>query len=216
MTGGRGLYSQWIVGGQAVRRKPCRHVVFGPRCCLGIGARDLVTERGVQQTLMFVKHVRSDQDLSELLCIGLKWFQLHADIARPILECPSLPIPYLEVGCFRTLRKFLCFINAEVHINNLRAPQTLQANDHAIMETFLDTHQFSDKDLSRLNLCCIYLRVEFLSEICNPEGDNILPEVWQGRRPQESSSDLLWPNQARRFEKSWSLWRSAQAGLPKP
>ena len=85
--------------------------------------------------------------------------------------------------------EFLCFINAEVHIDNLRVPQTLRANDHAIMETFLDTHHFSDKDLSRLNLCFIYLRVEFLSEICNPEGDNILPEVWQGRRSQELSSD---------------------------
>ena len=69
--------------------KTCRYVmVFGPRNYLGIGAKDLVTERGVQQTLMFVKNIRSDQDLSKLLCIGLKWFQLHASIARPILECP--------------------------------------------------------------------------------------------------------------------------------
>ena len=52
--------------------KTCRHVVFGPSIYLGIGARDLVTERGVQQTLMFVKHIRSDQDLSKLLCIGLE------------------------------------------------------------------------------------------------------------------------------------------------
>ena len=84
-------------------------------------------------------------------------------------------------GPFKT---FLCFISAEVHIDNLRVPQTLRANDHAIMETFLDTHPFSDKDLLRLNLCRIHLRVEFLSEICDPDGDNILPEVWQGRRPQ--------------------------------
>ena len=52
--------------------KTCRHVVFRTRNHLGIGARDLVTERGVQQTLMLVKHIRSDQDLSKLLCIGLK------------------------------------------------------------------------------------------------------------------------------------------------
>ena len=72
----------------------------------------------------------------------------------------------------------------------------------------MDTHHLSDKDVYRLNLCRICLRVEFFSEICNPEGDNILPEVWQGRRPQDSSS-VLWPNQARLFENSWSLWRSA-------
>ena len=50
----------------------CHHVVFEPRTYLGIGARDPVIERGVQQTLMFVKHIRSDQDLSKLLCIGLE------------------------------------------------------------------------------------------------------------------------------------------------
>ena len=152
---------------------------------------------------------QTTQDLSKLLRIGLEWFQLHAGISRPILECPSIDIPYLEAGWFRTLRKFLCFINAEIHVENIRVPQTLRDKDQALMETFMDTQQFSDRDMSRLNLCRIYLRVEFLSEICNPEGDNILPEVWQGRRPQESSSDLLWPNQARPFEKSWALWRSA-------
>ena len=50
----------------------CRDVMFGPRTYLGIGARDLVTERGVQQMLMFVKHIRSGQDLSKLLHIGLE------------------------------------------------------------------------------------------------------------------------------------------------
>ena len=41
--------------------KTCRHVIFGPRNYLGIGGRHLLTERGVQQMLMFVKHIRSDQ-----------------------------------------------------------------------------------------------------------------------------------------------------------
>ena len=133
--------------------KTCRHVVFGPRNYFDIGARDLVTERGVKQTLIFVKHIRSDKDRSKLLQIGFKWFQVHASIARPILECPSIDLPYLEVGWFRTLRKFLCFINAEIHIDNrLRVPQTLRDNDHALMESFLETQNFTSTDLYRLNL----------------------------------------------------------------
>ena len=159
--------------------KTCCHVVFGPRIYLGIEARDLVTERGVKQTLIFVKHIRSDKDRSKLLQIGFKWFQVHASIARPILECPSIDLPYLEVGWFRTLRKFLCFINAEIYIDNLRVPQFLRDNDHhALMELFLETHTFTSTNLyNRLNLCQIYLRVEFLSEICNPEGGNLLPSI---------------------------------------
>ena len=99
--------------------------------------------------LMFLKHIRSDQgDLSKLLRTGLEWFQLHAGIARPILECPSLDLLlYLEIGWFRTLRKFTCFINAKIHIDNLWVLQTLRANDHALMESFLNTHNFSDTGL---------------------------------------------------------------------
>ena len=51
------------------------------------------------------------------------------------------------------------------------------------------------------------------SEICNPAGDYILTEVWQDRRPQEASSHLLWPNQARPFEKSWSVWQQSALKL---
>jgi hypothetical protein len=83
--------------------KTCRHVVFGPRKYLGIGARDLVKERGVQQILLLLKHIRSDQDLSTLLRIALEWFQLQAGITSPILECPNLKLPYLEDGWFTTL-----------------------------------------------------------------------------------------------------------------
>jgi hypothetical protein len=189
--------------------KTCRHVVFGPKKYLCVGARDLAPERGVQQALILLKHVRSDQDLSTLLRIGLEWFQLHAGVTRPILECPDLEIPYLEVGWYRELRTFLCSINAKIHLEMGRVPQILRVNDHGLMESFLDLQKYTWHELYRLNLCRLYLNVELLSEICNLEGDNILPEVWQGRKPHESKSTILWPKQERPFDQSWTLWRAA-------
>ena len=50
--------------------KTCWHVVFGPRKYLGVGTRDLVTEQGVQQTMILLKHIQYDQDLSKL---NLNW-----------------------------------------------------------------------------------------------------------------------------------------------
>ena len=90
-----------------------------------------------------------------------------------MLECPSLELPYLEVVWLRTLRKFLCFINAELHVYMLRVPKALGEQDHTLIELFLATQHFICTDLCRLKLCRIYLQVEFLSEICNSEGDNI-------------------------------------------
>jgi hypothetical protein len=86
--------------------KTCQDVVFGPQKHSGIGARDLAAERGVQQTLLLLKHIRNKQDLSTLFRIGLEWFQLHAGIARPILECPDLKIPCLEVDGSEHCRTF--------------------------------------------------------------------------------------------------------------
>jgi hypothetical protein len=51
--------------------KTCRHVVFGPRKCSGIGALDFATERGVQQTLLLLKHIRNNYDLSTLSGLDL-------------------------------------------------------------------------------------------------------------------------------------------------
>jgi hypothetical protein len=91
----------------------------------------------------------------------------------------------------------------------MRVPKILRENDHAIMESFLALKRYTLNDLHRLNLCRRCLNIELLSEICNPEGDNLLQEVWQGQRPNESTSLILWPKQARPFEKSWTLWRGA-------
>ena len=76
--------------------KTGRHVVFRSRNYLGIGARQ---ETYCSHQKRSTTSIRSDQDLSNLLHIGLEWFQLHAGIARPTLECPStIDLPYLEVG----------------------------------------------------------------------------------------------------------------------
>jgi hypothetical protein len=121
---------------------------------LGIAARDLAAEQGVQQALLLLKHIRLDQDLSTLLRIGIEWFQLHAGITRPILECcPDLEIPYLEVGWFRALQTFLlCSINAKLHLEMGRVPQILRVNYHGLMESFLDLQKYTWHELYRLNL----------------------------------------------------------------
>jgi hypothetical protein len=77
------------------------------------------------------------------------------------------------------------------------------------MEAFLLLQQRTWKDLHPLNLCCLGPNVKLLSEICNPKGDNMLPEILQGQRQRELKSTMSWPKQARRFEKLWISWREA-------
>jgi hypothetical protein len=96
--------------------KTSQNVIFGPWKCLGTGAWDLATERGRATNLASAQMHPHQPRLNHLIRIGLEWFQLHAGITRPTLECPDLKIPCLEVGWFRALWNFLCSINAKTHL----------------------------------------------------------------------------------------------------
>jgi hypothetical protein len=188
--------------------KTTRAVVYSPTKYLGIGLRHLGAEQGVQQTLLFLKRIRANQKLSTLLRIGLTWFQLQSGLTDPVLECPALDLPYLEIGWFRSLRQFLQSIQATIQIDTTHIARHLRINDTSIMNALLDL-QIPPNRLYRTNLCCIYLQVECLSEICNISGTEVLQEVWLGQRPTDSKTTLLWPNQPRPHEKSWMEWRTA-------
>jgi hypothetical protein len=189
--------------------KTTRAVVYGSTRYLGLGLRHLGAEQGVQQTLLFLKHIRANQKLSTLLRIGLTWFQLQAGLTDPVLECPELDIPYLEIGwLFRSLRQFLQSIQATIEIDTTHIARHLRINAVSIMNALLELH-IPPNRLYRINLCRIYLQIECLSEICNISGTEILQEVWTGQRPNGSKSTLLWPNQTRPHEKSWMEWRTA-------
>ena len=79
----------------------------------------------------------------------------------------------------RTLWKFLCCVHAELHLEMVRVPKALREQDHALMEPFLALQQPTCNDSHQLNLRRMHLRIELLSETCNPEGNDILQEVWQ-------------------------------------
>jgi hypothetical protein len=140
--------------------KTTRDVVFGPRRYLGIGLRHLGPEQGVQQTLLLLKHLQANHKLSTLLRIGLTWFQLHAGITEPVLECPDTYIPYLEIGWFRSLRQFLCSIQAEIHVELTHIARPLRIHDTSIMNALLALKNIAPKRLYHINLCRLSLQVE--------------------------------------------------------
>ena len=109
-----------------------------------------------------------------------------------------------EEGWFRTLWTFLCFINAELHVDMLRVPKALREQDHTLMESFLAIQHYTWNKLYRLNLFRRYSRLEFLSEICNPEGDNISPEVWQGEDTRMDRLTTVCGQKKLAFEISWA------------
>jgi hypothetical protein len=105
------------------------------------------------------------------------------------------------------MRQFLCSIQGTIQVETTHLARPLRMHDDSIMTTLL-TLQIPPDRIYRINLCRIFLQVECLSEICNTLGTEVLQEVWNGQRPKESKSALLWPNQHRPHEKLWAEWRT--------
>jgi len=77
--------------------------------------------------------------------------------------------------------------------------------DSYLMPTFLtivtDLYQ-----LKLLNLCRLFLRALFLSNIVDGSGKLILEEAWRGSRPIRPDRLESWPNQQRPPAQAWDLW----------
>jgi len=52
----------------------------------------------------------------------------------------------------------------------------------------------------------MYLKVVFLSDICNGEGTKIEQSYWDGQ-PTHSMSKYLWPRMSLPTQQDWNLWR---------
>jgi len=61
-------------------------------------------------------------------------------------------------------------------------------------------------ELATVNQCQMYLKVVFLSDICNGEVTKIEQSYWDGQ-PAHSTSKYLWPCTSLPTQQDWNLWR---------
>jgi hypothetical protein len=83
-------------------------------------------------------------------------------------------------------------------------PQLACKGDAAIMDVMLQ-YNFTPLQQKQINHCRLYIQVLMLSNIMSADGQNILPEIIHGHRPQFQSSSLQWPDYPR--PTNWSAWR---------
>ncbi len=142
---------------------------------------------------------------------GYAWYQHYCGTGYAVLDQPSPTLLHAPIGWFTTLRTFLANTGLSIDVAPaiLRLPKPLRDGDTNLVESFC-TLKWTTAKMKNLNYCRLFLQVETLSEICDPEGHSLLPAAWQGQA-LPSRSTLLWPRQER--PDSWTLWRKAIAHL---
>ena len=77
------------------------------------------------------------------------------------------------------------------------------------MDSIINANTFSNAEISRINLCRLYLQVFFLSDICSGNGKGIMNNYMLGLQSPIRTSKWVWPRQQRPTPKDWKLWNLA-------
>ena len=194
----------------------CTHPIplcHAPLNWMGLGLPSLYMERGIIQIKQVLKHPRQRSPLRDLLLTNLQWVQLHAGVFAPILQETCTEILYIEQRLWiSVLQLFLQDIEGSLPIETIHSIVGSQGKQNTLMDTFIQLG-LSTPTLSRINQVCIYLQVEFLSNLVDPRSLELLPGVWDGPPTnrdlplrQIHQSILKWPHQPNPPKPAWDDW----------
>jgi hypothetical protein len=77
------------------------------------------------------------------------------------------------------------------------------------MEELTGSALVNKRDLTDINRCRVYLRVFFLSDIANIQGDTIEEWAIKGERSNARHSTWHWPVQQKPPRTMWNKWKDA-------
>jgi hypothetical protein len=108
-------------------RNTSRKLLFGCRSLGGHGLTPLTAYQGVNQTTLFVQHLRLMDSIGKMLLIGYSWYQSYCGVGFQTLHNTTTPLPHAPNGWFSFLRRFLARsgISIELPLSLIRLPLLL-------------------------------------------------------------------------------------------
>jgi hypothetical protein len=101
-------------------------------------------------------------------------------------------------------------IKGQTEVNFQVVPPPQRIGDFYIMDAVLSSDIFDNRSIQLINYCCLYLRAITVSDISLANGRSLDLSMVRGVPSLLSSkSKLIWINQSRPSEASWTQWRKA-------
>ena len=107
----------------------------GPIEMGGLGLYDLRTEVGIEALKYLRNSLYSESEPGNLIRINLQYSQLEAGIGQPLLEYPTIYIPYLTPTWLLSIRQFLSVHNMSVTLSDTYVPRLQGPTDEFIMQS---------------------------------------------------------------------------------
>ena len=197
-----------ILPAMGYHRLTPRDVLYGPYRFGGQALFDLFTEQGIDGLKLLIGHLRSDNDIAQLLLILLSYLQLIAGTRAPYLQSCAARLPHVPATWLGHLRYFMSTFRGSLLIDGLWIPTPPRHQDVFLMDSILDYRgpkSPTDTELLHFNACRMYIRASFLSCITTPNGRHIASDFLDGNRRLDSTWN--WPDLPRPPARCWRTWR---------
>jgi ribonuclease HI len=177
----------------------------GPSVFGGLNLVDLRTEVGISQIRFFRHAIYSGSEAGKLLLISLKYTQIEAGIAEPLLEQPEVHVSYITPTWITSLRQFLYTHNITITLTDTLQIVFSGQSDQCIMNMdFLQRYTIPQQ--RDINLVRLYLQAITLSDISEPAGNKIRPQALRGYREENQRLRKNWPRQDELTVSQRKLW----------
>jgi hypothetical protein len=141
-------------------------VVHGPSSLGGLDMCPLYEEQGASKIQHFLKHWRSQSEVSNLLRIMMSWTQKYSGVGSPILQYPNRVLPHLaRLPFIASMREFLSKINGRLVLDeNFAVPLQREYDEH-LMDIVIESRLLTPKEIVLFNYCQHFLEVYTISDI---------------------------------------------------
>jgi len=181
-------------------------VVHGPSIYQGLNIPNY-SEQMIAHIQTLVKFGQHTTDVTGFLVRACgELLRLELGIGGPIFQISHHLVPCVTPTWLSQCWLFCVQRGIEIR-TDIYDFQPNQRSDREIMHIFLSAG-FRTDELATLNRCRMYLRVIFLSDICNGTGTAVDNQFWVGEKPS-SLYQYNWPQTPKPTQREWTLWQRA-------
>jgi hypothetical protein len=164
-----------ILPKMGIVRNAARKVVFGSAKYCGLGLDHLETTQNYSRLQYLTGHIRSKSITRKLIRQQLDYTQLEIGCSAQVLgqDYNRYNQAILCPNWITAIWESLHACKASVAINSNWIPQPAIIGYITIMEELKGSALVNNRYLTDINRCRVYLRVFFLSDIVNIQGDKI-------------------------------------------
>jgi hypothetical protein len=166
-------------------------------------------EQGLNQIAQIMSHTYNNTSTGKMIYISLQTMQMEAGTSSLLLTNPTPHLNYLTPCWLLSVRSFLRQHQIQLEFTTNWNFRHARVNDQFIMDSFRNSHFFSQSEMKHLNAARIFIQVATLSDITTADGLFIHPDALSGSRFNHRTTTYSWIRQPMITTTQRQLWKKA-------